>query len=113
MELIEGIEEMRSIRAFKPALVARHVLESIIKTAQRSPSYKNTQPWEVIVVCSEKKDKLSMILVELAEKDTPANPDIPLPPPWPEELKRRLTESMIRRTEHLGIDISGIVKSFL
>lgn len=50
MELLEGIETRRSFRAFRSTPVARETIERILKAASRSPSYTNTQPWEVAVV---------------------------------------------------------------
>ena len=50
MELIEAIQNRKSIRAFKPDPVPRSVLEEIIKIATRAPSSMNTQPWELYVV---------------------------------------------------------------
>ena len=50
MELLEGIETRRSCRAFKPTPIKKEILEKILKAASKSPSYTNTQPWEVAVV---------------------------------------------------------------
>lgn len=53
MELIEAIQNRKSIRAFKPDPVPRPVLEEIIKIATRAPSSMNTQPWEIYVIGGE------------------------------------------------------------
>jgi nitroreductase len=50
MELIEAIQNRKSIRAFKPDPVPHSILEEIIKIATRAPSSMNTQPWELYVV---------------------------------------------------------------
>ena len=67
MELLEGIETRRSCRAFKPTPVPRKTLEKIIETAARSPSYSNSQPWEVAVVCGDKKNELATRCDKLIE----------------------------------------------
>ena len=44
-----------SIRAFTDQTVPRELLTEIIEIARWSPSYKNTQPWDVLVLSGEKK----------------------------------------------------------
>ncbi len=50
MDTIKCIETRMSIRQFKPEPVDRALLTEVIATAQRAPSYKNSQPWEVMIV---------------------------------------------------------------
>ena len=104
MELLEGIKTRRSFRAFKPDPVPQEVLRSILELARKSPSYTNTQPWEVAVVSGKRKDELSRILLEMAKSGATANPDIPLPRNWPPELGNRGREHRMKRFKFLGID---------
>jgi nitroreductase len=104
MELIEGIETRRSYRAFKSTPVPKETIEKVIKIAGRSPSFTNTQPWEVSVVIGDKKEELSKKLVELVKSSTPANPDLPLPEGWPSNLEARSREHSIKRFKVLGIE---------
>jgi len=62
------------------------MIEGILKAASKSPSYTNTQPWEVAVVCGNRKEELSTILYEMAKSDIAPNPDLPLPKVWPPAL---------------------------
>lgn len=55
MEAIECIKTRMSIRKFRHCPVPKNILTEIINTAQWSPSYKNSQPWEVVIVSGEKK----------------------------------------------------------
>ena len=48
MDTIECITNRRSIRAFQDKPVPQELLKEIIATACWSPSYKNSQPWQVI-----------------------------------------------------------------
>ena len=68
MDAIECIRTRMSIRKFRPGPVSREILSEIIKTAQCSPSYKNSQPWEVAIVSGEKKEELSKALIELIKR---------------------------------------------
>ena len=104
MDLLEGIETRRSFRAFKSTPIAKEMLEAILRVAGKSPSCNNTQPWEVAVVCGNKKEELSRILCELANSGATPNPDIPLPDKWPLELEKRAKEHGARRFEALGIE---------
>ena len=104
MNLLQGIETRRSFRAFKSTPIPRETIEKILEAASKSPSYTNTQPWEVAVVSGNKKDELSRILYEMAKSDVTPNPDLPLPQVWPAELARRAKEHSAKRFRALGIE---------
>ncbi len=104
MEIVEGIETRRSIRAFKSIPIPKDIIEGILQAASKSPSYTNTQPWEVAVVSGNKKEELSRILHEIAESDVTPNRDLPVPKVWPPELERRAREHGAKRFRALGIE---------
>jgi len=104
MELIEGIETRRSIRAFKPEPVPKDLIERILAVAGKSPSYSNTQPWEVVVATGDKKDELRQILCGLVKSDAAPNPDLPSPQSWPPEIEKRSREHSARRFKVVGIE---------
>jgi len=104
MELLEGITTRKSYRAFKPDHIPKEIIERILETAAKSPSYTNTQPWEVAIVSERRKDELSKVIFEMAEADSPPNPDIPTPEDWPPELDRRAKEHGANRFKALGIE---------
>ncbi len=103
MELLEGIASRRSVRAFKPTPIPEETLKRILQIAVKTPSYSNSQPWEVAVVTGKKKDELSKIIYELA-KSTPAKSDIPLPGGWPAAMDQRVREHAANRAKTLGIE---------
>ncbi len=104
MEFFQCIEGRRSLRAFVPKDVEKGVLEKILRAANRSPSFMNTQPWEVFFVAGEKKDSLVKRLLEQSSAGNPQRPDLPLLKEWPEALDRRSKEHRLRRFKALGID---------
>jgi len=104
MELLEGIETRRSFRGFKSTPIPGEIMNKILKAVSNSPSYTNTQPWEVAVVSGKKKDELSKIIFELARAKAPTNPDLPMPQGWPPELEARSREHGARRLKALGIE---------
>ena len=110
MDALECINTRMSVRKFKSAPVPQDLLKHVLAAALRSPSYKNTQPWEVIVVTGEKKDQLSGILVDLVEKDVKAAPDIPHPESWPPEVEMRLKDHVAKRCAKIGLDLRNPVQ---
>jgi nitroreductase len=64
MDLNDIIRERRSIRAFKPDMVAREQVEGVLKAAGHAPSAINLQPWEVTVAMGEERERLSRRLLK-------------------------------------------------
>lgn len=106
MDTIECIRTRMSIRKFRPDPVPQDLLKEIISIAQWSPSYKNSQPWEVIILSGARKEALSKILVELLEKGTKPCPDIPEPVSWPPAENARIAALYKKRAEATGIDLN-------
>ncbi len=106
MDAIECIKTRNSVRKFKDEPVPEALLGEVIETARWSPSYKNSQPWEVMVVSGDKKEGLSRMLVDLLESGREKAPDIPEPESWPEAEGNRINRLLEQRKEALGIDLS-------
>ena len=68
MDLTEAIKGRRSIRKYKPDPVPEEVLQKVMEAVRWSPSWANTQCWEVIIV------RGSNIKSELANTLTTTNP---------------------------------------
>ena len=103
MELLEGITTRRSFRGFKSTPIPKETVKKIFQAVSNSPSYTNTQPWEVAVVSGRKKDELSKILYDLAAQNAVTNPDIPMPQAWPTKMEKRTGEHGARRLTALGV----------
>ncbi len=106
MDAIKCITTRRSIRAFTDKPVPAELLTEIIDTARWSPSYKNSQPWEVIVVSGEKKEELSNMLLDLLEQGKQPKPDLPVPENWPEREQARIDQLYASRKEATGLDLN-------
>lgn len=89
MELKEAIMTRYSCRAFKPDPVPESLIQEILAVAARSPSYANTQPWEVAVVMGKTLLELNKRRDELIKANVPANPDMPPQPAWPAPHQER------------------------
>jgi len=63
MELMEAIQGRRSIRKYRSDPVPNEILQKVIEAVRWSPSWANTQCWEIIVVRDpQKKSELSNTL---------------------------------------------------
>jgi len=79
MDVVEAINQRKSIRAFKSAPVPKEILREIMELAQRAPSWGNTQPWEFAIATGKKLEEIRQGFVEKATTAAADNPDIPRP----------------------------------
>lgn len=103
MELVEAIKTRQSIRAFLPRPVPRTVLAEILELAAHSPSWSNTQPWEVAVIGGETMNEVKAALVEAATSGASPVSDIPQVS-FAEPYTSRSRELGLRLYQVLGID---------
>ena len=89
MELREAVLGRRSIRQFLPEPVPDELIKDLIAKSLWSPSWGNTQPWEIVVAAGES-------LAEFKRKNRGAllegktsTSDIPMPQIWPDRNKLR------------------------
>ena len=97
MDLLKGIEERRSTRAFLERPVERKKIEALINYATRAPSAINLQPWELIVVSGEEKKRLSRVLVKrMKERNISCGPGAKSPlPEYFVERQRGLLDTIL------------------
>ncbi|MFC1868445.1 nitroreductase [Thermodesulfobacteriota bacterium] len=107
MDTIECIKTRRSIRQFKPEPVPREILFELIDVAKWSPSYKNSQPWEFIILSGPKKEALTRTLLEILEQGKPSCPDLPHPTKWPPAEAARIDHLMKLRAKLSGVDVNN------
>ena len=106
MDAIECIRTRMSIRKFKPEPVSKELLLDVINIAKWSPSYKNSQPWQAVILSGHKKESLSRMLIELLENGTELSPDLPAPTSWPAAEAARIDHLFKKRAEATGVDLS-------
>jgi len=107
MDTIECIKTRMSIRKFKPEPVPADILTKVVDTAKWSPSYKNSQPWEVVIVSGKKKEELTELLIAFLENNSPPSPDLPEPVSWPPVLDARIAALLKKRSEVTGKDLNA------
>ena len=89
MDIVEAINQRKSIRAFKPDPVSKGTLKQIMELALRAPSWANTQPWEFAIVTGEKLEEIRQAFVEKGAAAEEDNPDIPRPREFPQSYDTR------------------------
>ncbi len=104
MEFFECIESRKSCRAFLPKDINKGTLERAIRAANRSPSYMNSQPWELFAVGGDNKAALAQRLFEQAVSEIAPAPDVPFVKEWPKALEQRVKQTRLKRFKALGID---------
>ena len=89
MEIFQAVTTRRSIRQFKPDPVPEALIREILDAARWSPSWGNTQPWEIAVVTGEPLEGLRKASRQRFLDGVIPEPDTSMPGIWPEPLKQR------------------------
>jgi len=106
MDLLKVIKERKSIRAFTPDPIPKETIEEILKLAILAPSAINLQPWDLIVVTGEERERLSRRLIKAyKEKKISCGPGNvkPLPKTFAKRGAKTL-ELMNPFFEEMGVD---------
>ena len=102
MDIVEAVNQRKSIRAFKPDAVPQEILREIMELALRAPSWANTQPWEFAIAGGKKLEEIKRGFAERA-LEQPAT-DIPRTSEFPEPYDTRRSALATRMLEIKGID---------
>lgn len=92
MNVSEALQTRRSCRAFNPDPVDRDTLLAILSIVLRTPSWANSQPWEIFVAGGEVLKEINQAYLENHRNNVPACPDIPRPVNWPSAVNERRKE---------------------
>jgi len=90
MDVIEALNTRYTVRAFKSDPIDRSTLEKVLEAALRSPSWANTQPWEIYVAGGEALSRLRQAYVANLRNCVARNPDLTAPKQWPPALLMRM-----------------------
>lgn len=101
-ELALLLQTRRSCRAFRPDSVPREVIEQVLEMAQRTPSWCNTQPWQVAITDNDATDRFRKGLAEQVRSAIP-EPDFPFPEHYLGVYRERRLETAMALYSSLGI----------
>ncbi|TQF73936.1 nitroreductase [Rhodococcus spelaei] len=100
--LTELLDTRYSCRAFLPDQVPHEVIEQILTLAQRTPSWCNTQPWQVAITEGEATDRFRVGLAEALRTVAQAS-DIEFPREYHGVYRDRRRECALQLYSSLGI----------
>jgi nitroreductase len=92
MELVAAIKGRRSIRKFKAQDVPKSVITEILDEARWSPSWGNTQPWDLYVLTSKTLAKFKEMNLRQTLAGAATASDVPMLEKWPDAMKARYGE---------------------
>lgn len=102
MSIEQLLAQRRSCRAFQPTPVPRESITRIVELAQLSPSWCNTQPWELHVSEGDGTERLRGAISAFAASTPPA-PDIAFPARYTGVHQDRRRECAWQLYESVGI----------
>lgn len=104
---IDVVEELliarHSCRAFRPQPVDRAVIERILRAAQRTASWCNSQPWQVLITSGEETTRFREVMYGTASSGAPSEGDFPFPREYQGVYLERRRESGFQLYNTLGI----------
>jgi nitroreductase len=101
--LEELLHERFSCRAFLAKPVPRDVIERVLNTAQRTASWCNSQPWQVIIASGAAKDAFRELIYAEASSGAGDDHDFPAPREYRGVYLDRRRESGFQLYNTLGI----------
>jgi nitroreductase len=101
--LEELLGERYSCRAFRPDPVPRATIERILKAAQRTASWCNSQPWQIVIAGGQAKERFRKAIHATVSSGAPEDGDFPFPREYRGVYLERRRESGFQLYNTLGI----------
>lgn len=98
------LAERHSCRAFLPEQVSRDVLESVLRTAQRTASWCNSQAWQVAITSGPATERLRDKLVAAQQSGATRGSDFPFPEEYAGVYLDRRRESGFQLYNAVGVE---------
>jgi nitroreductase len=102
MNVINALKARSTVRCFKSDPVPKGVLTEILEAALRSPSWANTQPWEIFVAAGETLEQIRRAYLANFRNKLPGRPDYPPAGNWSAAHKQRTAELTAGLLKHAG-----------
>jgi nitroreductase len=101
--LEELLGERFSCRAFRPDPVPRPTIERVLTAAQRTASWCNSQPWQIVIASGEAKERFRTAIYGEASSGAPEDGDFSFPREYRGIYLERRRESGFQLYNTLGI----------
>src|SRR5215471_9232632 len=93
-----------STRMFRPQPVANETIQRILEVSQQTPSWCNSQPWQLVVTRGEGTERLRRRLYEHARSGARPAPDFPFPAAYLGVYRERRKLCGVQLYQSLGIE---------
>ena len=104
IDVLEDLLAQRfSCRAFRPDPVPQATIERLLNAAQKTASWCNSQPWQLVITSSAATRKFRDALYPVALSGAPLNGDFPFPREYRGVYLERRRESGFQLYNTLGI----------
>jgi nitroreductase len=104
IEALEGLLASRySCRAFRPDPVPRPIIDRILTAAQRTASWCNSQPWQIVIASGEAKERFRRAIYTEAASGAAEDVDFAFPREYRGVYLERRRESGFQLYNTLGI----------
>ena len=77
--LEELLDERYSCRAYRPDPVPRPTIERVLAAAQRTASWCNSQPWQIVIASGAAKERFRAAIYAAASSGAPDDGDFSFP----------------------------------
>jgi len=103
MDIESAVMGRRSIRKFLKKDIPREIIQDILDTARWSPSWGNTQSWNLHVITGAPLERFKDTNQQMVIDGVDSTPDIPMPEAWPDACRLRYNDMGRRLYDSLGI----------
>lgn len=103
MNVSDALKSRFTCRSFKADPVSEDKIKQILEDALHSPSWANTQPWEIYVANATKLEKIKADYLEYFNQNQPRNPDVEIARTWPDKYQKRIKELANEMFNHIKI----------
>lgn len=104
LDVLAGLMARRhSVRGFGPGDVPRDLIDAALATAALTPSWCNTQPWNVVVTSGDGTEQFRKALSGAFAAGAP-EPDFPFPPTYAGIYRERRLETALQLYDAIGIE---------
>ena len=97
------LDQRHSCRGFLDQPVERTLVERIVATAQKVPSWCNSQPWQLIVLSAGETNRLRETLFDAASASAPMSPDVEFPERYQGTYKERRSDCGWQLYDAVGV----------
>ncbi len=102
MKVSEALYSRFTCRGFKPDPVDVELIMKILESANRAPSWSNSQPWEIYVATGEALNRIRDGFLQSFEAGQPPRIEQEVPQEWPENVAQRIAQRRKENEKLLG-----------